>query len=204
MQAETSTQAEELNEQLAQLVACINTVKVLTVLAEREAGPKEIGDILELKTPTVSYHVKKLVRLRLVELIREEDVGGVMLHTYRAIIRPLLSTEEWDKLSVTERQRFSIWIVQLVLADAAKSFQANVFDECSNRHLSRTPMIVDDKGFDEVADIQNEALDGIIESQAVIAGRMAREGTTGMHIMVAMMCFALPGPSDAPASFGDL
>lgn len=204
MPAETSTQAEELNEQLAQLVGCINTVRVLTVLAEREAGPKEIGEILDLSTPTVSYHVKKLLRLSLVELIREEDVGGVMLHTYRAIIRPLLSTDEWDKLSVAERQRFSIWIVQLILADAAKSFQTNIFDQRSSRHLSRTPMVTDDEGFNEVASIQNRALDEILESQAIIAGRMAQEGTTGINIMVAMMCFELPGPSDGPASISDV
>ncbi len=204
MPAKTRTQSDELDELLAQLVACINTVKVLTVLAEREASPKVIGDILGLKTPTVSHHVKKLVRLGVVELIREEDVGGVMQHTYRAIIRPLVSTEEWDKLSVAERQRFSIWIVQLILADAAKSFQANIFDARSNRHLSRTPIIADDQGLDEVASIQNKALKEVIETQAVIAGRMAREGTVGMNVMVAMMCFELPGPSEGPASLGDV
>jgi predicted transcriptional regulator len=198
------TQKNELNELLAQLVACINTVKVLTVLAERAASPKEIGDILGLKTATAAHHVKKLERLRLVELIYEEDVGGTIRHTYRAVIRPLVSTEEWDKLSVDERQRFSIWIVQLILADAAKSFQANVFDARSNRHLSRTPMITDEEGLDEVADIQNRALEDIIQSQAVIADRMARSGGTGMNILVAMMCFELPEPSDGPASLGEV
>jgi len=195
---------KELHELLAQLVACINTVKVLTVLAERAASPKVIGDILGMKTPTAAHHVKKLERLRLVELIGEEDVGGTMQHTYRAIIRPLVSTEEWDKLSVEERQRFSIWIVQLILADAAKSFQANVFDARSNRHLSRTPMVVDEEGLDEVASIQNKALEDIIDSQAVIAGRIARDGSIGMNILVAMMCFELPEPSDGLVSLGDL
>jgi DNA-binding transcriptional ArsR family regulator len=135
--AASRTKKKELNELLAQLVACINTVKVLTVLAERPASPKEIGEILGLKTATVSHHVKKLLDLGLVELINEEDVGGVIQHTYRAIIRPLLSTEEWEKLGVVERQRFSIWIVQLILADAAKSFQAGTFDARASRHLSK-------------------------------------------------------------------
>jgi DNA-binding transcriptional ArsR family regulator len=194
---------KRLNEQLALLVSCENTIKVLTVLAERAASPKEIADILGLSTPNASHHVKKLKRLHLVELIEEREVGGTIQHIYRAIIRPLVSTEEWDKLSVDERQRFSIWIVQLIVADAAKSFDAGVFDVRPTRHLSRTPMVADDKGLDEVAEIQNRALDEIIQTQAVIADRMARDGTPGMNMIAAMMCFELPEPSDGPASLGE-
>ena len=203
MAAASRTKKKELNELLAQLVACINTVKVLTVLAERPASPKEIGEILGLKTATVSHHVKKLLDLGLVELINEEDVGGVIQHTYRAIIRPLLSTEEWEKLGVVERQRFSIWIVQLILADAAKSFQAGTFDARASRHLSRTPVVTDEQGFDAIAEIQNKALEDIFEAQAIIADRMAREGTIGMNIIAAMMCFELPEPSDGLALIGN-
>ncbi len=200
MAAGNRTARKELHELLAQLVACINTVKVLTVLAERAASPKEIGESLGLKTPTASYHVRKLLDLGLVELVKEEDVGGVIQHTYRAIVRPLISTEEWEGLDVAERQQFSIWIVQLILADAAKSFQAKVFDARSSRHLSRTPMIADDQGFSEVADIQNKALEDIIQTQAVIADRLARNETMGTHMIAAMICFELPGRSEGPAS----
>lgn len=203
MTTANKTKKAGLGELLAQLVSCVNTVKVLTVLAERAASPKQIGEILGLKTPTAAHHVKKLERLNLVELIDEKDVGGTIQHTYRAIVRPLVSTEEWDKLSVAERQQFSIWIVQLILADAAQSFQANLFDARSTRHLSRTPIIADDLGVDEVSGIQNRALEEILQSQAVITDRMAREGTTGTYIIAAMMCFELPGPSEGPASLGE-
>ena len=115
-----------------------------------------------------------------------------MQHVYRAITRPLVSTEEWDKLSVTERERYSIWIVQLILIDASKSFASHLFDVHSDNHLSRTPLVADELGLTEVSEIQNRALDEIFQTQAIIADRIAREGTTGMNIIAAMMCFQLP------------
>ena len=204
MTTQVSSRTRELHEQLALLVSCLNTIKVLTVLAERAASPKEIGEILGLKTPTVSHHIKKLLKLGMIELIEEKDVGGTIQHIYRAIIRPLVSTEEWEKLDVEERERYSIWIVQLVLIDAAKSFASHHFDIHSDNHLSRTPMVADRLGLTEVAEIQNRALDEIIQRQAVIADRMAREGTTGMNIIAAMMCFGLPEPNEGLVSLGDV
>lgn len=191
---------KELHEKLASLVSCMNTIMVLTVLAERAASPKEIGEMLGLKTQTVSHHIEKLLDLDMIELIDESDVGGTMRHVYRAVIRPLVNSEEWDKLSIIERERYSIWIVQLILIDASKSFAGHVFDAHSENHLSRTPMVVDERGVAEIAEIQNRALDEIIRSQAVIADRIAREGTAGMHFVAAMMCFELPELSTGPKS----
>jgi predicted transcriptional regulator len=203
MTVKGSGEKTKLNEQLALVISSEITVKVLVDLVERAASPKEIALRLGLKTATVSHHVRKLKRLGLIELIEEREVGSAIQHIYRAVVRPIVSTEEWEKLSVEERQRFSIWIVQMILADAAKSFQANVFDARSNTHLSRTPMVVDDEGLSEVAAIQTKALDDIIAVEAASAERMVRRGETGVNIIAAMMCFELPEPSDGLTSRGE-
>jgi DNA-binding transcriptional ArsR family regulator len=198
--AKNQTQEKKkLDEQLAQVISHEITVKVLTVLADRAASPKEIAAILGEKVPTVSHHVKKLERLQLVELIEEKEVRGAVQHIYKAVIRPIVNTEEWDKLSIAERQRVSIWTLQLILADAARSFDAEVFDARPSRHLTRTPMVVDEKGFEEVAEIQTRALMEIFEVQAVSAERRLQSGEPGFNLIAAMMCFELPGPSEGIA-----
>jgi DNA-binding transcriptional ArsR family regulator len=194
----------KLNELLALLIASEITIKVLTVLFERAASPKEIAARLGLKVPTVSHHVKKLLKMELIELVEEREVRGAIQHVYRAVVRPIVSTEEWDKLSLAQRQRFSVWIVQLILADAAKSLDAGTFDARSSRHLSRTPLVVDEQGLDEVAEIQNRALNEIIQVEAVSAERIVHGGETGLNLIAAMMCFELPEPSDGPARRKDL
>jgi DNA-binding transcriptional ArsR family regulator len=200
--AETHLEEVGLGEELAQVISNEITVKALVFLVERAGSPKEIAAILDISIPKASHHVKKLVRLRMVELIEEREVGGTIQHIYRAIVRPIVSTEEWAKLGIPERQRYSVWIVRMLLADAAVSFNAGVFDVHSNRHLSRTPMVVDEEGLDEVAEIQNKALNELIKAEATSAGRRVQSGEPGINVIAAMMCFELPGPSDGLSSRG--
>jgi DNA-binding transcriptional ArsR family regulator len=189
---EEKNKKKGLDEQLASIVACSNTIKVLTILTERLASPTELASLLNLTIPAVSHHIKKLVRLGMVELVEKREMGGAYQHVYRAVVRPLVGDEEWGKLSVAERHRFSIWIVQLILADAARSFDAALFDACPSNHLSRIVMAVDQQGFDEVAKIQNKALAEIYEAQARSSERIAAGGEASANVVAAMMCFELP------------
>lgn len=185
----------ELDDQLALVISCETTVKVLIYLVERTGSPKEIGDRLDLKTSTVSHHVQKLSRMGMIELIEEREVHGAIQHIYRAVVRPIVSDVEWEKLSITERQRYSIWIFQLILVDAARSFAAKLFDARSNNHLSRTPMVVDEEGLGEVAEIQKRALIETIQAEANSAERRSRSGEPGINLIAAMMCFEVPEPN---------
>ena len=195
MSADDCQQETKLDEQLALVISSEITIKVLIALVERAASPKQVATALGLKVPTVSHHVKKLERMALIELVEEKEVRGAVRHVYRAVIRPIVSDEEWEKLGIEERQRFSIWIVQMILVDAARSFEARLFDARADNHLSRTPMVVDEQGAREVAEIQNQALNDIIEVAATSADRMASSGETGIDFVAAMMCFELPEPS---------
>lgn len=189
------TQEVGLDEQLAQVISSETTVKVLIYLVDRPGSPKEIADSLGLKTPNVSHHVKKLAKMGLIELIEERVVRGTIQHIYRAVVRPIMSDAEWEKLTIAERQRYSIWIVQMILVDLTKSFAAGLFDARPNNHLSRVPMVVDEKGVDEVAAIQNRALQETIQAEANSAERMVETGETGINLVAAMMCFELPEPT---------
>jgi hypothetical protein len=189
-----------LGEELALVISSETTVKTLVYLVERAGSPKDVGLALGIPTPNASHHVKKLERLRIVELIEEKEVGGAIQHIYRAVVRPIMSTEKWEKLGLVERHRYSIWIVRMILADAAVSFDANLFDAHSNRHLSRMPMVVDEAGFNEVAEIQNRALNEMLAAEVASAERRVKSGDAGMNVIAAMMCFELPEPSGGLAS----
>jgi hypothetical protein len=188
------TEQTDLGDELAQVVSNETTTEVLVYLVERAGSPREIGAALEISTSKASHHVKKLVRLSLVELIEEKEVGGAIQHIYRAIVRPIISTEAWRQLSVVERQRYSIWIVRMILVDAAISFRAGVFDIRPNNHLSRTPLVVDEQGLAEVAEVQRRALLESLEVEARSAGRRIESGESGINLIAAMMCFELPEP----------
>lgn len=195
MTAGSRTEHIELGDELALVISSETTVKVLVYLVERAGSPREIGTKLGISTGKASHHVKKLERLKLIELIEEREIGGAIQHIYRAVVRPIVNTEAWDKLSIAERQRYSVWIARMLLADMSDAFNANIFDAYACRHLSRIPMVVDGEGLEEVAAIQNRALSELIQAEVASTERRVQSGDPGMNIIAAMMCFPLPEPS---------
>lgn len=191
--ARKTEQQQGIEQTLVKVVAHPLRVQALSVLAERPASPKEIAAELGAPVGNVSYHVRALEQVGLVELVDEKKRRGAVEHFYRAIARPLFSEEEWAKLDPKERQGLSIWTLQLILADAAQALGAGTFDARENRHLSRTPLLVDEQGWRELVEIQARALRETLEVQAASAERMSGEdGDGGFPAFAAMTCFEMP------------
>jgi len=187
------TRKTSLDRQLGSVVSCPNTIEALTILSEESASPAEIAAVTDMSTSTASYHVKKLVELGMVELLEEHDTGRAIRHVYRATVLPIVSNAEFQKLSFEQRQRLSIWIFQLVLMDAARSFDAALFDAWPSNHLSRTAMLLDQQGSDEVAAIQDKALAAICKVKALSDKRVAAgKGGTVKTVVAALACFEVP------------
>jgi DNA-binding transcriptional ArsR family regulator len=59
-------------------------VRILALLEERTASPRELDDWLDATLGTVSYHVRALHRTGLLELVDTTQVRGAVAHHYRA------------------------------------------------------------------------------------------------------------------------
>jgi len=168
-------------------------VKALTILTERTASPKEIAAEIETPLSNVSYHVRVLDELGLVEIREEESVRGSVAHFYRAVERPLIHNPDWEKLSPRVRSAFSSYVVETLMSDAANSLEAGLFDRRDDRHLTRTPLVLDERGWRKVTSIQIKALEGILKEQSAAASRLSSSGKEGIHVIAGLLCFeALP------------
>lgn len=169
-------------------------VKALTILTERIASPKEISEQIDAPLSNVSYHVRVLDKLGLVEIMEEESVRGSVAHFYKAVERPLIDNPDWERLDPKVRSAFSGYVIETLMSDAAKSLASGVFDRREDRHLSRTPLLLDEKGWRRIAAIQTKALDDILKEQAAAAARMNGSKEEGIHAITGMTCFeVLPG-----------
>jgi DNA-binding transcriptional ArsR family regulator len=170
-------------------------VKALTILTERIASPKEIADIIDAPLSNVSYHVRVLDELGLVEIMEEENVRGSVAHFYKAVERPLIDNPDWEKLDPTVRSAFSGYVIETLMSDAARSLAADVFDRREDRHLSRTSLLLDERAWQRVSEIQSKALDQILKEQAAATVRLAKSGKQGIPAIVGMVLFeVVPGP----------
>lgn len=169
-------------------------VKALTILTERIASPKEIGEMIDAPLSNVSYHVRVLDELGLVEIMEEENVRGSVAHFYKAVERPLIDNPDWEKLDPKVRSAFSGYVIETVMRDAANSLAAGAFDRREDRHLSRTALVLDLKGWQRVSRIEAKALDEVLKEQAASTVRLGKSGKKGIHAIVLLALFeVLPG-----------
>jgi DNA-binding transcriptional ArsR family regulator len=164
-------------------------VKALTILTDKVASPKEISRQIKIPLSNVSYHVRVLDELGLIEIVEEESVRGSVAHFYKAAERPLIDNPDWERLSPKVRSAFSSYVLETLMSDAADSLAAGVFDSRDDRHLSRTPLLLDPAGFRKVSEIQARALDAILKEQAAAAGRMNESEKQCIHAIAGMTCF---------------
>jgi len=104
-------------EALAKALSHPLRAEALTILVQRTASPKEIADELDETLPNVSYHVRALEDLGLIELVEEEAIRGSVAHFYRAVDQdsaspawkwtPLLLDEDgWRKVTEIQDSAF--------------------------------------------------------------------------------------------------
>jgi DNA-binding transcriptional ArsR family regulator len=185
---------------LSKVVAHPLRIEALSILAERPASPKELAAELGSPVGNISYHVRELKRLGMIELVEEKKRRGAIEHFYRAVHYPMVDDPEWEKLSPAKREVMSVWIVQLMLADAVKAFGAGTFDARGNRHLSRTDMLVDERGWEELIAIQAKAFYAVQAVRERNAKRLAKaHGEGAISVVASMSCFELPDPPPTAA-----
>lgn len=167
-------------------------VKALTILTERVASPKEIAQEIDVSLGNVSYHVRKLERLGLIEMMEEEKVRGAVAHFYKAVARPMIDNPDWEKIDPAVRSTFSGYVIETLVTDATTSLAVGVFDRRQDRHLSRTPLRLDLRGWRRVSAIQAKALSEIIKEEEAAAARLAASAEEAIQAIVGMAFFEMP------------
>lgn len=168
-------------------------LKCLTVLTEREASPKILAPLVgEPVVKNVSYHVRKLEDLGLVEEVRSEKVRGAVEHFFKAVERPIITTEEWEQMSPAQRQETSLYAICLINGDFGQAVEADTLDESVHRHLSRTPMCLDEEGFRKVNEELVATFYRLLDLQAESDQRRAESGEAGRAVRAVMASFLMP------------
>jgi DNA-binding transcriptional ArsR family regulator len=169
-------------------------VECLTVLTKRIASPRQLSEILHHDLSNISYHVRVLDELGLIELVGEESVRGAIAHFYKAVERPILSEAEWQQLSPGVRSAISVYGWDLLIRDATKAIEKGTFDSRADRHLSRTTLLLDSQGFERLSNLMEELVKSVISEEAAAIERMNKSGGRPIHAVAATALFPMPDP----------
>ena len=183
-----------VNLQLVKALSHELRVEILGILNERMASPNELAKELDEGLSQVSYHVTVLKDYGCITLVKTVPRRGAVEHYYRATSSAFLTDRDWHQLPDSVRPGLSADLLELIFGDAVRALEEGTFDAREDRHLSRTPLLLDDEGWNEVLKGTEENLKNVIRAQKKSATRMAKSGEEGFSAAISMLVFELPEP----------
>jgi DNA-binding transcriptional ArsR family regulator len=166
--------------------------RVFAVLNEQVASPNELSEMIGEPLPNVSYHVRALVDLECIELVRTAQRRGAIEHYYKAVRRPFFTDAEWKRLPRSGRQAIADAGLQLIWEDVAQAIEAGAFDARPDMHLSRSALVLDERGWGELRDVLEAVLEDAERIARQSATRLEKSGEAGVTTRVVLMHFEMP------------
>jgi DNA-binding transcriptional ArsR family regulator len=149
-------------------------IRILALLQERTATPRELAQWLDATLGTVSYHVRALYDLGLLELVRTTQVRGAIAHHYRARERPIISDEAWAAAPPIAKQA-AVGASLLTINDYARaSADAGGFERAEAR-LNRGAPKLDAKGWEQAARACERLIGELARIEEAAAKRMEKD-----------------------------
>jgi DNA-binding transcriptional ArsR family regulator len=183
---------EVIDQRLVKALGHPLRADILSSLNEKVASPSQLAKQLGEGVSQVSYHVKVLVECDCLELVKTEPRRGAVEHYYRATSRAFLNAEEFAQLPESIRPGMSATLIRAVINDAAAALSSRTLDSRDDRHLSWTPMILDEVGWNDLIAMLSDSLDRALEIQAESADRLAGVKEEGFSASVTLMGFETP------------
>jgi DNA-binding transcriptional ArsR family regulator len=168
--------------------------RALGVLGERPASLEEIAAELREPLEQVRQDVDALERAGLVESSEEKGPNGAPERIFRSHMG-VIPDSRWARFSLEERHEISTQVTRLITGELELAVEAKTFDSRIDRHLLRIPLLLDEQGWGELAEIYTEAENAAFEVQARSAERMRQTKDQGIHARGILALFEMP-PSD--------
>jgi len=167
-----------LDQRLAKALSHPLRMQLLTLLNQRVASPVELASELGARLGNVSYHVRILLDLGCIELVSTTPRRGALEHHYRALQRPILGAEDWAEIPLSVRREIADGLLTQIAKDIGVAGKRGGFDR-SDVHLTRTPLVLDEEGWEEVGERMQDVLDRALEIQAESAERVIQRHAQG-------------------------
>src|SRR5689334_11335268 len=192
----TKNKKEGVEQVVAKAFAHPLRVQILIILNEGVASPNMLAQRLDQSLNLVAYHVRVLEKYDCIELVDTKQRRGATEHFYRATRRQFLTDSEWSRLPESLRPGLSGAMLKAAFDDAEEALDKGTFDALEDRHLSRTPMVVDKKGWDDATELLLGTLDKLLEIQAEASERLAEGGEESMLSKAVILHFQSPETTD--------
>jgi hypothetical protein len=161
----------------------------VTICEQGTASPTEIANELDLDVSEVSYHFRELKKRNLIKLARTVQRRGFDEHFYEPCA-PALDFDDADWMSIPApiRSTLSADMLRQIIKEMVDALGAGSLD-ARDRHLSRTWLLLDERGWKEVGRAMQAALDRVQTIQERCAKRRESSSEPGVPVSVVLGSF---------------
>jgi DNA-binding transcriptional ArsR family regulator len=162
-------------------------IQILGLLDNRTASPSEIATELGTPLSNTSYHVRQLVALGLVELVRRTARRGAIEHHYTAKVRPTVWDDVYAQLPSIVKRAAVGGLLTETIAEIAAAADEGRFDR-DDIHYTRTAGRLDQKGWEtissELAGLLKRVEKAVEQSEARLAKRPHADADDAMIVIM--------------------
>ena len=184
-------------------------MRIVTELYMREMSPKQFFEEFGGGSVSrVARHFERLVEYGWLKLEGTATGGkrrGAVEHFYRATGLVVFDEETWAELPIPMRAAFSWITIEQLTERVGAAIEAGTFNSRpDHRHLTWTPIALDETGWDRVVAAVNALFEETLEEQKRSKLRIAESGEAPSLATVALAAFESPpqvgGKDDRQAS----
>jgi DNA-binding transcriptional ArsR family regulator len=188
----------EINDpRLVKALAHPLRVSILSALEHRIASPSQLAEELDVPLPNLSYHIRMLVQLDLLKLVKTRPRRGAIEHYYQAKGRVVVSDKAWGQVPALVKEA----MVSAALKQAGEFVEAGAARhgfEDTHAHLSRQALQLDAKAWQELSKRVSALHEYAVELQRESEKRRAEsDHYDEVDAGLVMMLFRAP-PIDMP------
>ncbi len=166
--------------------------RILGLLEGRTASPSELALELDAPLGVVSYHVRRLTALGFVKLVRRVPRRGAVEHYYTATSRPRITNQAWASVPALVKQATIGSMLNQVGSSVSSAAAVGGFD-APEAHLTRSPLHVDEQGWQELARELDSLTERIVQIEAESRERLTvADGSAPREASVVLMLFESP------------
>jgi DNA-binding transcriptional ArsR family regulator len=170
-------------------------IRILGVLEQRSATPKELAEILDVQLENLSYHVRTLRDYGFIKLERRRMVKGAVEHRYGMVARPRITAEVWEQLPAIVREALDAASIEQIFDVVTRAAAQDKMSRPES-HMARRVARLDEQGFAEMSKVVGEAVDKLVEIEKEAAQRLRKHESTGVPTVLIAMLFDAPDDED--------
>jgi DNA-binding transcriptional ArsR family regulator len=185
-----SREGETIDQDLVHALAHPTRVRILEALQGRTASPTELAREFQESLGVVSYHANALLDLECIEQVRTRPKRGTIEHFYTVRPRSFIGHQDWRRVPLSVRGGVTNEALRTFVAKIGAAIDADTIDRREDTTLNWMPIVVDEQGWRETAEVLDRALR---ELMTVAAKSRERLGDAdGIPVVTGLAAFETP------------